>query len=142
MFKHLTTYFVCNSNLVNGYWITPNRVVLWYSKLYHIYPFFLCMLDAHNDFAVLTRSTEISFLSFIFRYIFMITFTLNKVFYFSQIDVFNACHLFKIFLQSERKAWLYLAQDFRFFISKTFDFSFRKNMVPWKKEVFLENSCS
>ena len=97
----------------------------------------LCMFDdAHERFKVLTRLSKISFLSFIFQYIFRITFTSNKVFYFSQVNVFIACHLSQIFPKSDRRAWFYLVQNFRFFISKTFDFLFSK------KEVFLENSYS
>ena len=37
-------------------------------------------------------------------HIFKITFTSNKIFFFSQVNVFMACHLSKIDLQSERKA--------------------------------------
>ena len=81
-----------------------------------------------NDFTILTRFSQISSLSFIFLYIFRKIFASNRVFYFSQMNVFTACHLSKTCLQSERRAW------FRFFISKTFDFLFRKI------EVFLENS--
>ena len=139
-----------------------------------------------NNFKVLTTFSEISFLSFIFRYIFRITFISNKVFYFSQVNVFIVCHLSRIYLQSEkmggliwpktfdflfhkhsvfcsekkrcslkiavpefssvfiachfskihlqseRKAWLYLAQNFPFFISKTFEFLFRKKRCSLK----------
>ena len=45
--------------------------------------------------------------------------TSYKVFYFSQVNVFIiAYHLCKIYLQSERKAWIYLSQNFRIFIQK------------------------
>ena len=77
---------------------------------------------------------RLAFLPFILRYILRITFTSNKVFYFSQVSVI-ACHLPKIQLKLERKAWFYLAQNFRFFISKTFDILFRKKDVSW-------NNCS
>ena len=40
---------------------------------------------------------------------------------------------FKSYLQSERKAWFYLAQNFRFSVSKTFKILFRKN------DLFLES---
>ena len=44
---------------------------------------------------------------------------------------------FSIFLKStEKQLWFYLAQKFWFFISNTFEHSFRK------KKLFLENSCS
>ena len=79
-----------------------------------------------NDFKVLTRFSEISSLSFIFRYIFRIIFISNKVFYFSQINVFIDCHLSKVYFRLERRAWSYLAQSFRVFIPKSFDFLFRK----------------
>ena len=32
----------------------------------------------------------------------------------SQVDVFIACHLSKIYLQSERKAWFYLVRNVQF----------------------------
>ena len=35
-------------------------------------------------------------------------------------------HLCKIYLESERKVLFYLVQNFRFFVSKTFEFLFRK----------------
>ena len=89
-----------------------------------------------NDFKVLTIFLKISFLSFIFRYIFRITFTSNKAFYFSKVSVFIACHFSKIYLPSDRKAWFYFTQNFQFFGSKTFEFLFIN------KETFLENSSS
>ena len=52
------------------------------------------------------------------------------IFFFSQVKVFIACHISKIYVQLETKTWFYLAQNFRFFIS------FRE------KEEFRENSCS
>ena len=48
------------------------------------------------------------------------------IFYFSQIKVFIACHISKMYLQLGRKAWFYLAQNYRFFILKRLDFLFRK----------------
>ena len=81
-----------------------------------------------NDFKVLPRYSEISVLSF--------TFTSNKVFYFSQINVFIAFRLSKIYLQSERKAWFCLAKNFRFFILKNIRFFIQK------KEALLEKSYS
>ena len=68
---------------------------------------------------------------------FTITFTSNKVFYFSEVNVFIADHPSQSYLQSERKARLYLAQKFRFFISNTLDF-----LILLKKEELLENTCS
>ena len=65
-------------------------------------------------------------------HIFKIAFTSNKIFFFSQVNVFMACHLSKIDLQSERKAWFYLAQNMRFFISKTFNFLLRKTRCSLK----------
>ena len=56
--------------------------------------------------------------------------TSYKVLYFSQVNVFIiAYHLCKIYLQSERKAWIYLLQNFRFSVLKTFEFLFRKKRV-------------
>ena len=81
-----------------------------------------------NDFKVLPRYSEISVLSF--------TFTSNKVFYFSQINVFIAFRLSKIYLQSERKAWFCLAKNFRFFILKNIRFFIQK------KEALLEKRYS
>ena len=40
--------------------------------------------------------------------------------------MFIACHLSEIYLQSERKAWFSLAQNIQFFISKAFEYLFRK----------------
>ena len=79
-----------------------------------------------NDFKVLTRFSEITFLYLIFRYIFPVTFTSNKVFGLSQFDLFIACHLSKRYLQSERKVWFDLTQNFRFFISRIFALLSRK----------------
>ena len=75
-----------------------------------------------SNFKILTRFSEISSVSFIFRYIFRIIFASNKVFYFSPVKVFISCHLFKIYLLSERKAWFYLAQNIRFFVLKHSNF--------------------
>ena len=86
-----------------------------------------------SNFKILTRFSEISSVSFIFRYIFRIIFASNKVFYFSPVKVFISCHLFKIYLLSERKAWFYLAQNIRFFVLKTFQFLFR--IRPFKAAV-------
>ena len=80
------------------------------------------------DFKFLTRFSEIGLLSFSFRHIFRIEFTSKKFFCISQINMFIACHLSKIYLQSERKAWFYFTQNIRLFIQK--------------KDVFFENSCS
>ena len=88
-----------------------------------------------NDLKVLTVFPKISFLSFIFWYIFRIV-TSNKVFYFSKVNVFIACYFSKIYLPSERKAWFYFTKNFQFFGSKTFEFLFIN------KEMFLENSSS
>ena len=92
-----------------------------------------------SNFKILTRFSEISSVSFIFRYIFRIIFASNKVFYFSPVKVFISCHLFKIYLLSERKAWFYLAQNIRFFVLKTFQFLFRirpfKAAVPEFKKI-------
>ena len=86
-----------------------------------------------SNFKILTRFSEISSVSFIFRYIFRIIFASNKVFYFSPVKVFISCHLFKIYLLSERKTWFYLAQNIRFFVLKTFQFLFR--IRPFKAAV-------
>ena len=86
-----------------------------------------------SNFKILTRFSEISSVSFIFRYIVRIIFASNKVFYFSPVKVFISCHLFKIYLLSERKVWFYLAQNIRFFVLKTFQFLFR--IRPFKAAV-------
>ena len=86
-----------------------------------------------SNFKILTRFSEISSVSFIFRYIVRIIFASNKVFYFSPVKVFISCHLFKIYLLSERKAWFYLAQNIPFFVLKTFQFLFR--IRPFKAAV-------
>ena len=70
----------------------------------------------------------------------------KKIFYFSQFKLVIACHLSKICLQSERKAWFYLAQNPRSFISKRFDFLFRKKRCSFKIavpkfSVFLNSLC-
>ena len=51
--------------------------------------------------------------------------------FFSSQHVY-CCHFSKFYLQSKRKAWFYLAQSIQFFISKTFDFSFRKKRCSLK----------
>ena len=98
-------------------------MVLWFNfflSFSNITHLFLCMLESH-----LTRFSKISFLSF----------ASNKVFYFSQVNVFIVCHLSKICLQSERKSWFYLVQNVRFSVKKNFEYLFRK------KELFLKSSC-
>ena len=61
---------------------------------------------------------------------FRITFTYNKVFYFSQLNLFITCDLSKIYFQSERKTcW-----------SKAFDILF-KNFYS-EKDVIPENDYS
>ena len=59
-------------------------------------------------------------------------FTSKEVFYFSQINVFITDHLSKISLQSEIKAWFYLGQNFRFSVSKTLKYLFRKKSCSLK----------
>ena len=71
-----------------------------------------------NNFKVLIRFSEISFLSFIFGYIFRITFTFNKVFNFPK----STCLLLAIFLK-----FIFNRKENRGFVwTKTFDFLFRK----------------
>ena len=73
-----------------------------------------------NDLKVLTRISEASFLSFIFRYIFRIVFISNKVFYFSQINVFLLLIFLKfIFSYKEKRGFIWLKT---FFISNNFLF--------------------
>ena len=75
---------------------------------------------------------RLAFFPFILRYILRITFTSNKVFYFSQVNII-ACHLPKIQLKLERKAWFYLP--------KTFDFLFQKHLIFYSgKRMFLETT--
>ena len=71
-----------------------------------------------KNFKVLIRFSEISFLSFIFGYIFRITFTSNKVFNFPK----STCLLLAIFL----KFIFNQKENHGFVWTKTFDFSFRK----------------
>ena len=92
----------------------------------------LCMLDAHQRFKILTKFSEISFLSFIFRYIFRITITSNKVFCFSQVNVFIACHLSKIYHQVRKKSEVLFDLKHSNFCFKATRFSIQK------KDVFLE----
>ena len=105
-------------------WVLNYLKIEWYCGIksflsFQISPFIsLCILDAYQRFKVLTMFSEISSYCFIFQYIFRIIFTSDKVFYFSQINTFIACLLSKIYLQSERKAWFYLAQNLRFFYFK------------------------
>ena len=67
------------------------------------------------------------------------------IFYFSQIKVFIACHISKMYLQLGRKAWFYLAQNYRFFILKRLDFLFRKKcplkILFLKFLFFLKTKC-
>ena len=85
---------------------------------------------AINDFKILTIFFAISFLSFIFRYIFRITFTSNKV------NALIACHICLKFIFNRKEK-----PDFIW--PKTFDFIFQKHSILiQKKEIFLENSCS
>ena len=58
------------------------------------------------------------------------------IFYFSQFNVFIACHLSKKNFQPKQKVWFYLAQNFQFFISKTLEFLFKV------ADLFIESSCS
>ena len=75
---------------------------------------------------------RLAFFPFILRYILRITFTSNKVFYFSQVNII-ASHLPKIQLKLERKAWFYLP--------KTFDFLFQKHLIFYSgKRMFLETT--
>ena len=75
-----------------------------------------------SNFKILTRFSEISSVSFIFRYIFRIIFVSNKVFYFSPVKVFFSCHLSKfIFYQKEKRGFIW---------PKTFDCLF------WKQSNF------
>ena len=53
-------------------------------------------VDVHKNFTKFTRKHLCQKTS---------VFTSNKYLYFSQINVFIACHLSKIYHQSERKAW-------------------------------------
>ena len=116
-------------------WVLDYGKIEWYYGIkvfYHcqISPFFsFCMLDAHQQFKVLTILFEIS--SLWFRCMSRIIFNSNKVFYFSQIDAYVACFLSKIHLHLEREAWFYLAQSFRHFTSNRF-FIQRKRSAPWK----------
>ena len=82
-----------------------------------------------NNFKVLTRFSEISSPSFIFRYIFRITFTSNKVFYFSQVSVFVAYHLSRIYLQSEKKGGFIWPKTFNFLFQKHSNFYSEKRVV-------------
>ena len=87
--------------------------------------FFLCMLDPINDFKVLTRFCKISFLSFIFRYIFKITSTSN-----TRFPVFfkPACLLIAIFLK-----FIFNQKENHYFIwLKTFNFLFRRKRCSLK----------
>ena len=71
-----------------------------------------------NEFKVLIRFSEVSFLSFIFGYIFRITFTSNKVFNFPK----STCLLLVLFL----KFIFNQKENLGFVWPKTFDFLCRK----------------
>ena len=64
---------------------------------------------------------------------FRITFTYNKVFYFSQLNLFITCDLSKIYFQSESKTcW-----------SKALDILFQKHLIFYsEKDVIPENDYS
>ena len=85
---------------------------------YHSSFLFVCQ-NLIKDFKVLTRFSESSCFSF----------TSNKVFYFSHVNVSIACHFSKIHLQSERSK-----------MSKTFGFLFQKpsNFYSEKKSCSLK----
>ena len=79
-----------------------------------------------QDFArSLTRFSEISFLYFIFQYVFRKTFTCDKVFYFFQVNVLIVGHLSKIYLQSVKSGFIW---------PKTFNFLFQKNAVFYSEK--------
>ena len=104
-------------------WVLDSRKIEWYCgiKSFLSLPInkFFIISPVFNYFKVLTRFPKISFLPFICWYIFRITFTSNKVYYFSQANVLIACSPGKIYLHSERKAC--------FFLPNTFDFLFQKH---------------
>ena len=107
MLKHLTAYFGCNSNLFNDYWIA----VEWYCGIQSYIISIIVKYHSFFPFYVRCPSTILKFLQdllklaffFIFRYIFGMSFTWNKVFYFSQVHVFSACHLLIFILNQKEK---------------------------------------
>ena len=93
------------------------------------------MLDVYQQILSFTVFSEIGFLSYIFTYIFRIIFTSNKVFQFSQVNVFIAYLFGKIYLLSEKSVFFFGPNRsifYRFFNSKTFDFLFRKKNCSLK----------
>ena len=120
-------YFTYNISAVNKYWITVKQSgILVSNAFYHYHLFYHYHYHLSmpiNDVKVLKDCSDIL----------QIIFTSNKVFYFSQIIVFMAYYLSKIYPQSERKMWFYLAQNFRFFISKAFEFLFKKGVISSKQ---------
>ena len=99
---------------------------------YHLLTFFSSIISSLTILKFLQGFLKLAFFSHYLSYNFRIKFTSNKVSYFSQFNVF-ACHLSKIQFQLERIAWFYLPLNFWFFISRTFDFLFRREGVSWKQ---------
>ena len=99
-----------------------------FPSLSNITLLFLLYVRCPSTILKFLKDSEISFLSFIFRYIFRETFTSNKILFYFQENVFIACHLSKICLQSERTAWFCLSQNFKFFI---FNFLSRTIRCSW-----------
>ena len=87
------------------------------------------MLDVYQQILSFTVFSEIGFLSYIFTYIFRIIFTSNKVFQFSQTNVFIAYLFCKIYLLSEKSVF-FLALTVRFFI----DFLIQKHLIFYSEK--------
>ena len=117
-------YFTYNISAVNKYWITVKQsAILVSNAFYHYHLFFPEVFSMPiNDVKVLKDCSDILW----------IIFTSYKVLYFSQIIVFIAYYISKIYPQSERKMWFYLAQNFRFFVSKALEFLFKKGVISSK----------
>ena len=63
-------------------------------------------------------------------------FTSDKIFYFSQVNVFIACHLSKIYLQLERKRGFIWSQTFDFLLQKPSNIYSEKKSCSLKVAVF------
>ena len=94
-------------------------------------PFFsLCVLDTHQQFTFLTIFPEISCLSFIFRYIFRIIFTSDKVFTFLKLTRLLLVIFLKFIINQKEKRDFIWPKFFDFLFQIHFIFYLEKRAVP------------
>ena len=125
MLKHLTAYFVSDSNFVNEYWITVkySGIVVLFSIIVKYHPSlpFVCYRCSSTILKFLQDFLKISFFSFTFRYIFRIAFTPNKVSYFSIFPKF-------IVSQKEKRGFIW---------PKTLDFLFHQHSNLYSEKIII-----